>query len=89
MPIGTNAGTELANLTLYPVEAGKVDRLLIEDRIEEAKAEARNQRFVDDFLGFGTVPPSQEDYGGLEYGETTRPSGAVDYLGAECFRNGE
>jgi hypothetical protein len=32
---------------MYPVEAGKVDRLLIEDRIEEAKAEADNQKFVD------------------------------------------
>jgi hypothetical protein len=87
--IGTNAGTELANLCLYPKEAGKVDRLLIEDRIEETKAEADNKRFVDDFLGLGTVPPSQEKYGGLEYGEITRPSGAVDYLGAKLSRNSQ
>jgi len=77
IPMGTNCGPEIANLTLYVDESQFVDGL----NIEEARKHSHTRRFIDDVIAFDTQPPSSEIYG-LKWLETTNVDGSVNFLGS-------
>ncbi|GBG68049.1 hypothetical protein CBR_g1170 [Chara braunii] len=79
--MGTNAGPEIANLTLYWDEAQYVDNL---QRVDPSAASryAFTYRFIDDVLTFDCLPPSSAHYG-LEWKETTAADGSCTFLGAK------
>ncbi|GBG62545.1 hypothetical protein CBR_g31184 [Chara braunii] len=79
--MGTNAGPEIANLTLYWDEAQYVDNL---QRVDPSAARryAFTYRFIDDVLTFDCLPPSSAHYG-LEWKETTATDGSCTFLGAK------
>ena len=85
IPMGTNAAPELANLTLYCDEAMFIDKLVAENRRQEAQSYCHTMRYIDDMLLWGNVPPSQEAYS-LEYSEQTLADGSVTFLGAKITK---
>lgn len=80
IPMGTNAGPEIATLTLYKDEADFIDELVDAGNLQEAKRHATNARFIDDVLSWDTLPPPRERYG-LGWRETTDPDGSCTFLG--------
>ena len=82
IPMGTNAGPEIATLTLYKDEADFIDELVNAGNVSEAKRHATNARFIDDVLSWNTLPPPTERYG-LGWRETTDPDGSCTFLGVK------
>jgi hypothetical protein len=82
IPMGTNAGPEIANLCLYVDEAAYVDKLIADGNLREAQKHAYTRRFIDDVLSWSTLPPSSEQYG-LEWKETTNIDGSCTFLGVK------
>jgi Josephin len=82
IPMGTNAGPEIANLCLYMDEAAYVDKLIADGLLRDAQKHAYTRRFIDDVLSWSTLPPSADEYG-LEWKETTNPDGSCTFLGVK------
>jgi hypothetical protein len=77
IPMGTNCGPYIANLTLYVTESQYVDG----QNDTEAMKNAHTRRFIDDIITWNTVPPSSEIYG-IQWLETTNNDGSVNFLGS-------
>uniref|UniRef100_A0A0G4F6D7 Uncharacterized protein n=1 Tax=Chromera velia CCMP2878 TaxID=1169474 RepID=A0A0G4F6D7_9ALVE len=89
--MGTNCSPELSNLCLYCDEARFIDRLVREGKTEEAKKYRDSFRLIDDILHRGVEdPPDKDSYGGLEFKETTKSDGSVDFIGVsfDCLADG-
>jgi hypothetical protein len=82
IPMGTNAGPEIANLCLYADEAAYIDKLLASGHTREAQMHANTTRFIDDVLSWSILPPSSDEYG-LEWKETTNSDGSCTFLGVK------
>jgi hypothetical protein len=82
IPMGTNAGPEIANLCLYADEADFIDNLVNSGNIREAQLHAHTSRFIDDVLSWNTLPPPSSCYG-LEWRETTNDDGSCTFLGCK------
>jgi hypothetical protein len=88
LPMGTNCAPELANLTLYVIEAAFIDNLLKDGKQDEAMSMQYNFRFIDDCLFWGKEPRCYHDVDGqviMEYSETTEADGSCIYLGAKIY----
>ena len=86
IPMGTNAGPELANLCLYFIEAAYMDDLVRrgmegdEDAYQRALQLHFTVRFIDDLFCLGCKPPPEEVYG-LKWLCTLRENGLATFLG--------
>jgi Josephin len=85
IPMGTNAGPEIANLCLYVDEAKYVDDLHAAGNTREAQLHANTSRFIDDVLSWDTLPPPPSIYG-LEWKETTNNDGSCNFLGVKIHK---
>eukprot|EP00820_Chromera_velia_P026285 Cvel_34878.t1-p1 / transcript=Cvel_34878.t1 / gene=Cvel_34878 / organism=Chromera_velia_CCMP2878 / gene_product=Septum-promoting GTP-binding protein 1, putative / transcript_product=Septum-promoting GTP-binding protein 1, putative / location=Cvel_scaffold6146:1-2444(-) / protein_length=209 / sequence_SO=supercontig / SO=protein_coding / is_pseudo=false len=68
-----------------------IDGLVREGKAEEAKKYRDSFRLIDDILHRGVEnPPDKDDYGGLEFKETTKSDGSVDFIGVsfDCLADG-
>ncbi len=85
IPMGTNAGPEIANLCLYVDEADHIDDLVQAGHVREAQLHAHTARFIDDVLSWSTLPPPSSHYG-LAWKETTNPDGSCTFLGCKISK---
>ncbi|GBG85632.1 hypothetical protein CBR_g40360 [Chara braunii] len=79
IPMGTNAGPEISNLTLYWDEALFIDDIRQHDP-QAAQRYAFTYRLIDDVLSWGQLPPPSEHYE-LEWKEITATDGLCTFLG--------
>jgi len=54
LPIGTNSAPEIANLTLYVPERDFINKMILENKEDEARKHANNFRLQDDVLTWGS-----------------------------------
>ncbi|GBG61181.1 hypothetical protein CBR_g19257 [Chara braunii] len=78
IPMGTNAGPEISNLTIYWDEARFIDDIRQHDP-QAAQRYAFTYRLIDDVLSWAQLPPPSEHY--LEWKEITATDGSCTFLG--------